>query len=128
MVKQGRVILLELRATQSRDDRVEGARERLHSLGHIADEAAQNIGRGHTDGLEGEAHGIVALEQSLGVEDAAGQAGDVDAGKGVGLARVAAEDEQAGQVAQGVHGVEGEGGETELITDSAAVPLKRRYG
>ena len=44
-------------------------------------------------GLVREAGGVVALEEGLGVVDAAGEVGDVDAGEGVDFAGVAADGE-----------------------------------
>ena len=44
-------------------------------------------------GLVREAGGVVALEERLGVVDAAGEVGDVDAGEGVDFAGVAADGE-----------------------------------
>lgn len=90
------IYLLQLRASQLSKNCSELGVELANGSGGIGEETVEDIWSGLLRGLEGEAHGVVALREGLCVVDAAGQAVEVDAGEGVDLAGVAADGEEFG--------------------------------
>jgi hypothetical protein len=73
--------------------------------------------------LECKAHQVVALEQSLGVEDTSGQIRNIDTSERVGLTGVATNCDQVRMVLNIYEGVAVEGKESVVVVKRAAVPL-----
>jgi len=117
--------LRQLRTTQTPNNARDLIIQHAQRLRDIGKQALQDIRRALLQGLVSETLQIIPLEQSLRVEDAAGEIADVDASKGVGGASIAADGEEFGVLSDVGQQVGLEEGDGVLVADGAAVPVFR---
>lgn len=88
--KLGQVDRLQLRAGQLVCKLAEIGTQAVEETSKVGNETVEEIGERGKGQLQGEAEEVVSFQKRVGIEDALGQVGEGDAGKGVDLSRIAA--------------------------------------